>query len=164
MPATAASLRRSGKYKFRKSTGPAIIRPVNLKELMGCLDPISRFNGPFRPMGANSASTDCNAASSGTVIDMTGLDKVLNVDAYNDTVTIQAGVRIGVLADVLSKQGLELAGSHAGTKVPSHLGQRSADQVGTRPELCDFAMRLNVHHVLTYRLRLLTRPVFISPS
>jgi len=63
-------------------------------------------------MGANSASTDCNATSSGTVIDMTGMDKILNVDAYNDTVTVQAGVRIGTVANTLSQQGLELAGSH----------------------------------------------------
>jgi hypothetical protein len=63
-------------------------------------------------MGANSASTDCNASSTGTVIDLTGMDRILKIDSYNDTVTVQAGVRIGVLADALSQQGLELAGSH----------------------------------------------------
>lgn len=112
MPARVASLRRSGKYQFRTPTGPAITRPANLKELMQILNPSSRFTGPFRPMGANSASTDCNASSTGTVIDMTGMDRILNIDSYNDTVTVQAGVRIGVLADALSQQGLELAGSH----------------------------------------------------
>jgi len=112
MPAKAASLRRSGKYRFRAPAGPAITRPANLKELLEILGPSSRFTGPFRPMGANSASTDCNASSTGTVIDMTGMDKILNVDAYNDTVTVQAGVRIGTVANTLSKQGLELAGSH----------------------------------------------------
>jgi len=112
MPARAVSLRRSGKYHFKAPTGPVITRPANLKELIACMDPASRYTGPFRPMGANSASTDCNASSSGTVIDMTAMDKILNIDAYNDTVTVQAGVRIGVLADKLSQEGLELAGSH----------------------------------------------------
>jgi len=112
MSARAASLRKSGKYRFRNLAGPAITRPANLKELMECLDPVSRFAAPFRPMGANSASTGCNASSAGTVIDMTGMNKIINIDAYNDTVKVQAGVRLGVLAEKLSKHGLELAGSH----------------------------------------------------
>ncbi len=112
MPAREASLRRSGKYRFRGLSGPAITRPANLKELMECLDPLSRFSAPFRPMGANSASTDCNASCAGTVIDMTGMNKIINIDAYNDTVTVQAGVRLGTLAKELSHQGLELAGSY----------------------------------------------------
>jgi FAD/FMN-containing dehydrogenase len=112
MPARAESLRRSGKFHFRAAAGPAITRPANVKELMGVLEPSSQFCGPFRPMGANSASTACNASSTGTVIDMTGLDRIIEIDAYNDTVTVQAGIRIGTLSDMLSKQGLELAGSH----------------------------------------------------
>jgi len=112
MPARAAHLRRSGKYQFKTHAGPTITRPANIKELMDILKPSSRFKGPFRPMGANSASTDCNASSTGTVIDMTGFDKILNIDAYNDTVTVQSGIRIGTLADALAKEGLELSGSH----------------------------------------------------
>jgi hypothetical protein len=112
MSARAVSLRNSGKYRFRNLAGPTITRPANLKELMECLDPLSRFATPIRPMGANSASTDCNASSAGTVIDMTGMDKIINIDAYNDTVKVQAGVRLGVLAEKLAMQGLELAGSH----------------------------------------------------
>lgn len=112
MSATAATLRRSGKYRLRKPAGPVVIRPANLRELMDWLDPQANVCGPFRPMGANSSSTDCNASSAGTVLDMTGFDKILNVDAYNDTVTVEAGVRIGTLTETLAEQGLELAGSH----------------------------------------------------
>jgi FAD binding domain len=112
MPATTTRLRRSGKYRFRSTAGPAITRPANLKELMEILNPLSQFTGPFRPMGANSASTDCNASSMGTVIDMTGMDNILNIDSYKYTVTVQAGVRIGVLANALAQHGLELVGGH----------------------------------------------------
>jgi FAD binding domain-containing protein len=112
MPATTTRLRRSGKYRFRSTVGPAITRPANLKELMEILNPLSQFTGPFRPMGANSASTDCNASSAGTVIDMTGMDNILNIDSYKYTVTVQAGLRIGVLASALEQHGLELVGSH----------------------------------------------------
>jgi hypothetical protein len=62
-------------------------------------------------MGANSSSTDCTSATAGTVIDMTAFDEIVNIDAYNDVVVVQAGVRIGRLASALSEHGLELAGS-----------------------------------------------------
>jgi hypothetical protein len=43
---------------------------------------------------------------------MTGMDDIVNIDAYNDTVIVQAGVRIGALAEALTQHGLELAGAH----------------------------------------------------
>jgi FAD/FMN-containing dehydrogenase len=63
-------------------------------------------------MGANSSATDCTTSSAGTVIDLTGLNQIKNIDAYGDTVTVQPGVRIGDLARELADHGLELAGSH----------------------------------------------------
>lgn len=63
-------------------------------------------------MGAGSSSTDCSAATAGTVIDMTGMDQIMNVDAYADTVTVQAGVRLHRLVDALADSGLELAGNY----------------------------------------------------
>lgn len=107
-----ATLRKSGRYQYTNTMGPTIVRPANVRELMECLDPASKYPTPLRPMGAGSSSTDCNVASAGTVIDMTAFDKILDVDAYNDTVTVQAGTRIGELANELADQELELAGSH----------------------------------------------------
>jgi hypothetical protein len=43
---------------------------------------------------------------------MTAFDDIVNIDAYNDTVVVQPGVRIGVLATALAQHGLELAGTH----------------------------------------------------
>lgn len=43
---------------------------------------------------------------------MTDFNKIINIDAYNDTVTVEAGVRIGELAKALAEHGLELAGCH----------------------------------------------------
>src|SRR5690606_8106606 len=39
-------------------------------------------------------------------------DEIINIDAYNDTAVVQAGVRLGRLASALAEHGLELAGSH----------------------------------------------------
>ncbi|MFQ5982914.1 MAG: FAD-binding oxidoreductase, partial [Woeseiaceae bacterium] len=64
-----------------------------------------------RPAGAGSSSTDCNAATGGTVIDMTRMNQIIKIDAYSDTVTVQAGVRLQTLVDALAENGLELAGN-----------------------------------------------------
>ena len=109
MSVRASSLRRSGKYRFRQQAQR--LRPSNLRELSEILDPQSHYPLPFRPLGAGSSSTDCPTATAGTVIDMTRFCEIINIDAYNDTVTCQAGVRIGTLLEALAEHGLELIGS-----------------------------------------------------
>jgi hypothetical protein len=112
MSVTAEKLRQSGKFRVRGNGKSSIVRPANLKELRNILDPISNFPTPIRPVGANSSSTDCNGSAIGTVVDMTAFDNIINIDAYSDTVIVQPGVKIGVLAEALAQHGLELAGTH----------------------------------------------------
>jgi hypothetical protein len=112
MSVTAVKLRETGKIARRTQPRPATIRPANLKQLRQALAAGSAYLPPFRPMGANSSSTDCTSATAGTVIDMTAFDEIVNIDAYNDVTVVQAGVRLGRLASALAEHGLELAGSH----------------------------------------------------
>lgn len=79
---------------------------------MRCLEPHANIALPLRVRGAGSASTDCNESPSGTVIRMSGLDRIVRIDTYNHTVTAEAGVRLGALVSALAKQGLELIGNH----------------------------------------------------
>jgi FAD/FMN-containing dehydrogenase len=112
MSVTAASLRRSGRYRIRPTPEQVVLHPGTLKELQEILDPESQYLQPFRPMGGNSAATECNTSAVGTVIDMTGFDKIIQVDSYNGQVTVQAGVRLGDLSTALATQGMELDGSY----------------------------------------------------
>ena len=99
--------------RFVRRTSPTkTIRPANFKDLMHCLDPASKVPTPIRVRGAGTASTDCNTNTSGAIIDTTGLDRIIGIDAYNHTVTVEAGVRLGELVDALAEQGLELIGNH----------------------------------------------------
>lgn len=79
---------------------------------MRCLEPHANIALPLRVRGAGSASTDCNESPSGTVIRMSGLDRIVRIDTYNHTVTAEAGVRLGALVSALARQGLELIGNH----------------------------------------------------
>lgn len=112
MSVNAESLRRSGQFRLHKMSGPTVLRPTRVREIRDALDLVSRYIPPFRPVGANSSATDCTSSTAGTVIDVSALTEIRNVDAYGDTVTVQAGARIGDLVRELAAHGLELAGAH----------------------------------------------------
>lgn len=111
MSGNANTLRKSGIFARRKPARAAVVTPTTYRDLQDCLDPSSNYLAPFRPRGAASSSTDCSASTAGTVIDMTGMDKILKIDAYSDTVIVQAGVRLNRLVDALAEKGLELVGN-----------------------------------------------------
>ena len=99
--------------RFVRQLDPArTYKPASLSELMRRFDPARKTSTPIRIRGAGSASTDCNTSSSGTIVDMTGLDRILNIDPHRYTVTAEAGVRLGKLVAALAEQGLELVGNH----------------------------------------------------
>jgi len=95
----------------RNPARPGAFAPSNLSRLTHCLDSSANFALPIRPKGAGTSATDCNLASSGTSIDTTGLDRIVNIDSYNHTVTAEAGVRLGELIIALANEGLELIGN-----------------------------------------------------
>ena len=67
---------------------------------------------PLRVQGTGTSVTDCNTSVSGTVIRTTGLDRIVAIDTYNETVTAEAGVTLGVLIAALAERGLELIGNY----------------------------------------------------
>ena len=112
MSVSAASLRRSNRARTDSLSTHQVVRPANVGELKKILEPNAEFRAPFRPLGAGSAATDCNASSVGTVIDTTALDDIVDIDAYNHRITVQAGARIAQVAEALAVHGMELEGSH----------------------------------------------------
>ena len=111
MSISAAQLRKSGRYHAARQSGPFILKPTRVAEIRNALASDSRFPPPIRPMGANSSATDCTA-SVGTVVDLSGLNKIHKIDHHGMTVTVEPGVRIGDLARELAEYDLELAGGH----------------------------------------------------
>jgi len=111
MSVTAESLRRSGRFRALNNNRSEFAQPRSLPELRRILSLESRLPSPFRPAGAGSASTDCNTASTGTTVDMSAIDDILNVDAYNGRITVQAGARLADVAAALAEEGMELEGN-----------------------------------------------------
>lgn len=112
MSGNAMHLRRSGRYRSSILQGPTAIRPTRVVDIKNALGPDSHYAAPFRPTGANSSATGCTSSSTGTLIDLTALNQILNIDPNGQTVTVQPGVRIGDLVRELSDYEMELAGGH----------------------------------------------------
>jgi hypothetical protein len=71
------------------------------------MDP-RRYPGPVRPIGSGSSTTRCVTANGGTQLDLSTMNRVLKID--RDTVTVQPGISLPELAEVLGEEGLELVG------------------------------------------------------
>jgi len=108
----ATNLKKTGAYPKQKAASSIEREPTHLNSLRQLLEPGSRFPLPVRTRGAGSAATDCNATGSGTTLKMTGLDRIIKIDAHSQTVTAQAGVRLEALVSALAEEGLELVGSY----------------------------------------------------
>jgi len=66
-----------------------------------------RYPGPVRAKGSHHSTTRCVVNESGTVIDMTALNEILEIDTEDKTITMQAGVLHIDAARALEAEGLQ---------------------------------------------------------
>jgi FAD/FMN-containing dehydrogenase len=111
-PMTAARLRNTGRFSTPIDDRSDDRQVKSLTELLKVMDPVSRTATPIRPQGAGTACTSCNDTQTGTVVRVSDLDDIVNIDTFNNTVTAQGGVRLHRLVEALAKEGLELVGAH----------------------------------------------------
>jgi hypothetical protein len=91
------------------ATGPAANVQVSTpSEIHQVLMDAKRYPSPVRPTGSGSSTTRCITANGGTQLDLSTMNRVLKID--RDTVTVQPGISLPDLAEVLSEEGLELIG------------------------------------------------------
>ena len=84
------------------------VTPEDPEELKAILGPKSRYRSPFRPRGSGSASTDCNTSTVGTIIDMSAMNRIGEVDVANRSITVQAGARISDVVAALAEVDMQL--------------------------------------------------------
>src|SRR3989304_1922531 len=83
-----------------------VVRPESVEELQAILEDTERFPSPVRAMGSFHSLTPC-ASSSGTIVSMSALKKLLNIDAQKMTLTAQAGLQLVEAAEVLRRHNLQ---------------------------------------------------------
>jgi FAD binding domain/D-arabinono-1,4-lactone oxidase len=106
---TAVARRRSVPTPAAVSAGPAVtIQASTPTEILQVLNDRKRCPSPVRPIGSGSSMTRCITANGGTQLDLSAMNRVLKID--RDTVTVQPGISLPDLAEVLAEEGLELVG------------------------------------------------------
>jgi hypothetical protein len=106
---TAVARKRAPSAAAAAASGPAVtVQVTTPSEIQQVLQDWKRYPSPVRPTGSGSSVTRCVAANGGTQLDLSGMNRVLKIDT--DTVTVQPGISLPDLAEVLSEEGLELVG------------------------------------------------------
>jgi hypothetical protein len=83
-----------------------VVRPTNVGDIQAVLRDPARFPGPVRAMGSCHSLTPC-FASDGTIIDMSSMTRVLEIDAANNRFTAEAGLEFVRGADALRDKDLQ---------------------------------------------------------
>lgn len=89
------------------TTSPqVVVTPETVDELQAILRDSDRYPGPVRAMGSFHSLTPC-PSSTGTVIRMSGMRRILAVDRDGLTMTAEAGIQLADAAAELRQQGLQ---------------------------------------------------------
>lgn len=83
-----------------------LVLPAAVSEIQAILKDTTRYPGPVRAMGSYHSLTPC-ASSDGTVIDMKGMTKVLEIDPVKMTFTAEAGLQFIDASKALRARNLQ---------------------------------------------------------
>jgi hypothetical protein len=104
-----AAARKRSSPSTAAAAGPAATVQVSApSEIYQVLMDRKRYPSPVRPIGSGSSTTRCITANGGTQLDLSGMNRVLKIE--DDLVTVQPGISLPDLAEVLGEEGLELIG------------------------------------------------------
>ncbi|NJO13157.1 MAG: FAD-dependent oxidoreductase [Gammaproteobacteria bacterium] len=83
-----------------------IVKPKRVEDIQTILENAKAFPAPVRAVGANYSQTRCAVADGGTIIDMTAMNRILEINER--WVRVQAGAQFIDVAAALEQRGLQL--------------------------------------------------------
>lgn len=89
------------------TTPRQVIFPQTVQEIQAVLKDSSGYPSPVRAKGSYHSLTPCVSADGGTVIDMSRMNRVIQIDKTNNTLTAQAGIEFIEASKALREQGLQ---------------------------------------------------------
>jgi alkyldihydroxyacetonephosphate synthase len=155
LEAYSRDLSTLGHLAFASGTSPdwrspdAVARPHTVEEVQGVVRACAEHDTPLVPFGAGSGVCGGTFATHGGVIlDLKGLDRLLEIDARSLLVRVEVGYNLQLLEDALQREGLTLA-HHPSSITCSTIGgavaARGAGQLSTRyGKIEDMVLSLDV--------------------
>ncbi len=107
-----------------RGTAAAVVRPSNTQQVAAVMKLCAESGTPLVPQGGNTGMCGAsvpNAGSKEVVLSLARMNKILNVDPLNNTLTVEAGC---VLANI------QQAAADAGRLFPLSLGAEGSCQIG----------------------------------
>ena len=84
-----------------------VVRPRTAEEIVAIVRDPDRHPSPIRAIGSNHSTTRCGVADSGTIVDLSGMNRILEIGPR--TVTVEAGAQQLDVALALERHGLQFA-------------------------------------------------------
>ena len=95
-------------YDGSITTSPQqLVYPETVEEIQAVLRDSARYPSPVRAMGSYHSLTPC-ASSDGTIVNMSRMVRIIDIDSANLTFTAQAGLQIIEASKALRAQNLQL--------------------------------------------------------
>jgi hypothetical protein len=89
------------------STPAQLVTPNSVPEIQAILRDANRYPGPVRAMGSYHSLTPCASSDGGTIVDMSGMKRIVRVDRDKLTITAEAGLQFVEASRALRKQNLQ---------------------------------------------------------
>lgn len=83
-----------------------LVSPQTIEEIVRVLRDCEEFPSPVRAMGSFHSMTPCSA-SDGTILDMTRMNRIIDIDPHKMTITAGAGLQLIEASRALRAQGLQ---------------------------------------------------------
>jgi FAD/FMN-containing dehydrogenase len=80
---------------------------TSVEDIVRIVSDRERYPAPVRARGSHHSTTRCIVAEDGTVVDMSGMNRILGIDEAAQTITMQAGVLHIDAARELERHGLQ---------------------------------------------------------
>ena len=121
---------------------------TSVEDIQRIVNDKARYPTPVRAKGSHHSTTRCVVAEGGTVLDMTQLNKILNIDKKRCEITMQAGVLYIDAAKKLERSGLQFyvnveignltvgSGACGGTKDASYFSLAQGWEYGQVASYC----------------------------
>ena len=83
-----------------------LVSPGTVAEIQAVLRDASRYPGPVRAMGSYHSLTPC-VSTDGTIINMSGMNRIVEIDRERMTFTAEAGLQFVIASRALRAQNLQ---------------------------------------------------------
>jgi hypothetical protein len=104
----------------------AVVEAASVEDIIQVLKDTFRYPSPVRAVGSYHSTSPCGSADGGTIIKISGMNRILEIT--DDSVTVQAGAQYIDIAKELEKRKLQF---HVNTEI-GNLSAGSAACAGTK--------------------------------